>query len=102
MKSLRGRWLEKLSQGRYKRLVFETKTTAAARAVADTVRNENAMELKFILQSPREDKRSGEMIDEVVVYMQMAEAGKLLQQMHHAYAAGTPRMPGPTYRQPFE
>jgi hypothetical protein len=100
----RGRWIERISGRKITRLAFETKTASAARTVvADGDRTGFPhIESIFVLRTPASDARSGEHIDEVRMYMTLEDASKYAQDLISAIQAATPRIPGPSYRLPFE
>lgn len=100
----RGRWLERLTGGRYKRMVFETKTVTATKAVIQDGDRTGFphIEVSFMFESPIVDKRTGEMVDEMRTYLTLAEASKLTQQMLNSISAATPRIPRPAANSPFD
>lgn len=100
----RGRWLEKLSSGRYKRLTFEAKTATAVKAVVQVGDQTGFphIEFGFVLTSPSEDSRTGEIVDDVRIYMNLEDSSRFIQQALHAIQAATPAMPRPAYNSPFD
>lgn len=97
------RWIEKITGGKYKRVVYEAKTASAARAVIQD-RDTTGMphiEFKLYLRHPTSTKRHEDEIDEVVIYMTLADASKFVQEGISAIQAATPPIPGPAYRIPF-
>jgi hypothetical protein len=99
----RARWLEKLSGGRYKRLVFQAKAATAAKAVMQIGDQTGFphIEFNFVLSQPSEDGREGEIIDDIRIYMTLAEASKFVQQGIHAIDAATPPQPRPAVNNPW-
>lgn len=102
--SRKARWLEKLSGGAYKRLVFQAKTATAAKAVIQVGDQTGFphIEFNFVLSMPSEDGREGATIDDIRIYMTLAEASKFVQHGIHAIDAATPRMPRPAVNSPYD
>lgn len=100
----RARWLEKLSNGRYRRLTYQAKTATAAKAVIQVGDQTGFphIEFNFVLSQPSEDGREGEIIDDIRIYMTLAEASRFVQQGIHAIDAATPRMPRPAANSPYD
>lgn len=98
-----GRWLERLTRGKYRRLVFEAKTVTATRVLTSDRPNEYPMiEMTFVMTSPTEDRRTGEILDEVRILVRLDIASQFGQQLVTSIEAATPRVPRPSYRTPFE
>lgn len=92
----RGRWFETITGGRYKRLVFEAETATSTKAVVQTGDTTGFphIELDFVMTSPDPDRRTGEIIDQVRIYLTLDQAITLDRQLHASVLAATPRVPG--------
>lgn len=75
------------------RLVFEGKAVVATRAMRAENRHFPVIEVKMEFRQPVKDPRGELQIDEMVAYLDLEDATKLLGDLMHAVQAATPRIP---------